>query len=386
MPTSPTKRWEVAEKSRPLPVAVDEELSAYPPFFRKVLYHRGICTQLQAMDYLDGMSSYSSPFDLTGIQDTVKRLEWAIKHQEHIVVYGDYDVDGVTATALMVQVLQRLGAQVSYYIPNRFDEGYGLNIEAIEKLAQQGAQVILTVDCGIRSLAEAVLAEKLDIDLIVCDHHHPSEELPAAYAVICPRQPGDAYPYKDLSGVGLAYKLAQALISSLPDCGIDLSEWLDLVALGTVADVVPLTGENRELVRQGLQVIRAAGRPGILSLAQVAGIRMEYVLKTDENGSAQYPRLVITSGDIGFMLGPRLNAAGRLETALDALRLLLAQTPEDAGLIAQQLDDQNRRRQEITRKMQDEADALAKHSGSEEILLAFDPPLMKAFWGWLPLA
>lgn len=349
------KRWIIRDV---IPSAVDQELASFPAFFRQILYARGIGTVQQAMSYLEGQVERDDPFLIRDMDDTVRRLLWAIDHHESIVVYGDYDVDGVTATALLVQVLRRYGGDVKPYIPNRFDEGYGLNLEAIQMLAEQGVRLVVTVDCGIRSPREAELAEKCGVDLIISDHHHPGAELPDAYAVICPKREGDAYPDKDLSGVGLAYKIAQALALRRPEAEVCADDWADLVALGTVADVVPLQGENRSLVRRGLQMIRSRklmNRPGLYSLANVAGVKVG----------------LITAGDIGFMLGPRLNAAGRLNTALAALDLLMAENTDQAGLLSQTLDNQNRERQDLTRKTQEEAVRQIQSGADGDILFAF---------------
>ncbi len=328
LPRQP-KRWIIKEQISAL---VDQELSSYPAIFRQILYSHGVQSARQAYHYLSAQVEQDDPFLLTDMRETVDRLTWAIKNHEPIVVYGDYDVDGISATTLMVEVLGRYGAEVQFYIPNRIDEGYGLNVEALEALAAQGAKVVLTVDCGIRSPLEAKRAEELNIDLMISDHHHPDSELPDAFTVVCPKRLDDSYPDKDLSGVGLAYKIAQALAARWPEAGVDPREWLDLVALGTVADVVPLRGENRGLVRQGLAVMRQGRRPGLLSLANVARINL----------------LKVASGEIGFMLGPRLNASGRLESALASLELLMARDIRQAAPLAQQLDDHNRRRQELT--------------------------------------
>ncbi len=353
----PNKRWEIKEK---ITDEVERELLDYPAFFRQILFARGIRTALAAQEYLEGRVELENhnPFNLLDMEDTVKRLLWAVDHHEPVVVYGDYDVDGVTATALMVQVLRAYGAVVSPHIPNRFDDGYGLNIEAIEKMKGEGVQVIITVDCGIRSPLEAARAEELGIDLIISDHHQPGEVIPRAYTVICPKRSDDLYPDKDLSGVGVAYKIAQALAARRPQAGVCTEDWLDLVALGTVADVVPLRGENRHLVHLGLQQMRLRmlkTRPGLYSLANVAGLKI--------------PR--ITAGDIAFILGPRLNAAGRLKTALDSLNLLFAESIDQAGLLSQDLDNQNRERQEISRKTQEEAIRQAQTAELDYILFAF---------------
>ena len=356
-----SKRWVVKEQITP---EVREELAAYPTFFQQILFARGITTADQAKAYIDcSLSSVTDPLTMKGMAEAVACLMDAIDRDIPIAVYGDYDVDGVTATALMTLVLRQFGAQAIPYIPNRFDEGYGLNVEAIKKLADDGIKLIVTVDCGIRSPAEARLAQELGVQMVISDHHHPAEELPAACAVICPKQEGCEYAEKDLSGVGLAYKIAQALVNARPNAGVCAEDYLDLVALGTVADVVPLVGENRVLVRQGLARMRARmihDRPGLLALANVARVNA----------------LSVTATDVAFMLGPRLNASGRLETAMRSLELLMATDRGLAGVWAQELDDQNRKRQEMTRKTQEAAAVKAQAgdggAGGQDILFAFD--------------
>jgi single-stranded-DNA-specific exonuclease len=351
------KRWQIAPKISP---SADQALESYPPILRQVLYNRGITTPLEAQYFLDARPGFDTdPFLIKGMQAAVERIETALREQELVIIYGDYDVDGVTATALLVKVLQALGATVRGYIPNRFEEGYGVNKEALTSLESQGARLIITVDCGIRSLPEAEHARALGLDLIITDHHHPSAELPPALAILNPKQPGDAYPDKDLAGVGLAYKLADGLLRHLRERGIALpsdlyiEDYLDLVALGTVADLAPLVGENRSLVRAGLEAIRCCKRQGILSLMGVAGLNPVKVMATD----------------IGFILGPRLNAAGRLESALASLDLLTTQSSKQAGLLAQQLDNQNRERQVVTREIQALAEQMAMADDSETLLL-----------------
>ncbi len=356
MLTAQNKRWEVGQSA---PLDVFSALEAYPPVFRQVLYNRGIFTPEDAQRYLHPEQTQGfDPYLLKDMPKAVERVLYALDQQEKVVVYGDYDVDGVTATALLVEVLAALGANVDWHIPNRFDEGYGLNNEALHELAERGVDLVITVDCGIRSPREANLAAQLGLDLIVTDHHHPAEELPEAAAVICHKQDGDGYPDKDLAGVGLAYKLAEALLMRRPLEGQPVENWLDLVALGTVADVVPLLGENRRLVRLGLARLRQSRRQGLLSLAGASGL---------------HDLSQLTAGDIGFVLGPRLNAAGRMDTALDSLRLLLERDPQRSGLMAQQLDGQNRDRQKQTVVIQEAATAMAQESGGEDIIFAFSP-------------
>jgi single-stranded-DNA-specific exonuclease len=331
----------------------------YPPILRQILYNRGYQLAEQASQFLEAAPPPGSdPLNMLGIEAAVDRLDYAILHGEKIAVYGDYDADGVTATALLVHALRLLDAQVWGYIPNRFDEGYGLNMEALRSLYEDDIKLVVTVDCGIRSLPEARYAAELGMELIISDHHHPGPSLPQALALINPKQDGDVYPEKNLAGVGLAYKLVQGLFDENNRRGngpgfLDASQYLDLVALGTVADLAPLTGENRALVRAGLRAMHQPQRQGLVSLMGAAGINP----------------LSVNAGDIGFALGPRLNAAGRLDSALAALELLLTDDLFEAGRIAQQLDIQNRERQQIMHAIQERAELLALERDPDALLL-----------------
>jgi single-stranded-DNA-specific exonuclease len=346
------KHWNIPPLITP---EADSALSKFPPILRQILFNRGYPTDAEARAYLNAKPEYSTdPFQLTGMHETVDRIRTATEKKESIAIYGDYDVDGVTSTALLVETLTFLNANVRGYIPNRFEEGYGLNNEAMDKLKADGVQLVITVDCGIRSPKEALYARTLGLDLIISDHHHPAEgDLPAAFAIINPKQPGDKYPDKDLAGVGIAYKIAEALLGDGQQT-IDngqpstvnsqrLYGLLDLVALGTVADLAPLVGENRILVRKGLRQMKQTTRQGLFSLAAVSDIKLDKV----------------TAGNIGFSLGPRLNAAGRLKEALAAYELLITKDPSRAGQLAQELNIQNRERQGITREIQAQAEAIA---------------------------
>ncbi len=333
------KRWKIAPT---IPLEVSNNLLEFTLLARQLLYNRGCSDSESAWRFLSGDAERCDPFLLTDMQIAVERILAAVDAQEPIAVYGDYDVDGVTATALLTEVLRAFGADARAYIPNRFDEGYGVNNEALDHLAADGVRLVITVDCGIRSPREADHARALGLDLIISDHHHPHDEIPAALAVICPKRPGDAYPDHNLAGVGVAYKISEALFTTRPLENLSAENWLDLVALGTVADVVPLKGENRALVRGGLRVLRRGGRVGLRSLALAANLNVER----------------ITGGDIGFVIGPRLNAAGRLESALQAYDLLVAPDIETAGYLAQKLDNQNRQRQTLTAELQALAETL----------------------------
>jgi single-stranded-DNA-specific exonuclease len=350
--TSLTKHWQI---SPPITSQAAESLAAYPLVLRQILYNRGYATVDQARSFIEAEPNFDpSPWGMTGIGLAVERILFSLDHAEPIAVYGDYDVDGVTATALLVQTLKALGGDVRGYIPNRFDEGYGLNPEALSNLKADGINLVITVDCGIRSPAEAAHAKSIGLDLIITDHHQPSEgPLPIALAVINPKQPGDVYPDKDLAGVGLAYKLARALLERRPSDILNPEALLDLVALGTVADLAPLVGENRSLVRKGLLHLRSTRRQGLFSLANMAQLAINRT----------------TATSIGFILGPRLNAAGRLDSALAAFELLVTEDVMRAGQLAQQLDNQNRERQVLTHKIQERAEQLVREEDQSGWLL-----------------
>ncbi|MEJ2558428.1 MAG: single-stranded-DNA-specific exonuclease RecJ [Anaerolineae bacterium] len=328
-PTS--KRWNISPRA---PEAYFARFPDLPPLIVQVLHNRQIDDPDQVRQFLARRPyGTTDPFQLKGMSEAVARLRRALRSGELIAIYGDYDVDGVTATALMMQTLAVLGGEVRHYIPYRFDEGYGLNIDALTRLAQEGVRVVLTVDCGIRSVKEVVHGNHLRLDMILTDHHHPEGEIPPALAVVNPKQPDCSYPFEQLAGVGLAFKLAQALIQTeypkmegSPPLAED--NLLDLVALGTVADLAPLTGENRALVARGLKRLNAPHRVGVQMLMAQAGVQPGRV----------------RADTIGFVLGPRLNAAGRLESALAAYELLVTQDIFRAGQLARQLEDQNRKR------------------------------------------
>ncbi len=356
----PSRRWQIAS---PVPRPFRERWRVLHPLVIQLLYNRGLTEPEAVEHFLEGTFAPDNPFALRGIPQAVTLLRRAIAQRLPIVVYGDYDTDGVTASATLMQTLRALGARVRAYIPHRETEGYGLNSKAIVRLAERGTRVLVTVDCGIRSPDEVALARKLGMRVIVTDHHHLGERLPPADVIINPRQPGSRYPPQELAGVGVAFKLAQALLRAnrqvpLPTTQATLQEddLLDLVALGTVADMVPLLGENRTLVKRGLMQINAARRPGLSALMDVAGVRPGQV----------------TADTISFVLAPRLNAAGRLYDAALALRLLMAPDTATAFPLAQALEALNRDRQAITAAVQRRAREIAL-AGHDEV-----PPLLFA--------
>ena len=343
------KRWRLTPL---LPPDVQHSLAEYRSFEQEILYNRGIRTIEEADAYFTiEISREHDPFLMLGMDQAVERLQAAVLSGEHVVIYGDYDADGVTATVLLVDVLRRLGASVGHYIPNRFKEGYGLNHDALTRIREQGGELVITVDCGVRAIDEIEHAASLGLEVIVTDHHQTSACLPAALAVINPSQPGDSYPFKELAGVGVAYKLAQALLRRFGEP--EPTECLDLVAIGTVADIVPLYGENRQLVKLGLDQLNRTQRPGLQAIIEIAGYRFGHLNTTT----------------IGFGIGPRLNAAGRLDSAENAFNLLMATGETEAKHLANQLEVVNRERQHITREMVEQARAQGVGKGPLPLLI-----------------
>lgn len=321
----------------------------------RILIGRGIETAEDALQFLTpSFSAMADPFLLKGMQAAVERVLLARKSGERVCVYGDYDVDGISGTALLVSFLRQVGMACNYFIPNRFDDGYGLNQEALQRIIDSGATLIMSVDCGITSLKEAAFCQQAGVDLIILDHHSPGDSLPEAAAVVNPLQPGCGYPFKMLAGVGVAFNMLVALRSRMRQKGLfstgdepDLRDWLDLVALGTIADVVPLVGQNRMYAFYGLQKLEKSCRPGIAALKKVAGI-------TD----------AVTCGQVGFRMAPRLNAAGRMESAVPGVELLLGASAEECSAIADELDSANTERQTVERTILEEAVAIVDGGGN----------------------
>lgn len=316
------------------------------PVSAAILAGRNITAAADVGQFLNPLlNNIIDPFCMKGMNEALQRLITARKSGESVFIYGDYDVDGITGTTLLVSFLCATGFDCRYFIPNRFDDGYGLNKEAIAQIRQQGADLIVSVDCGITAVEEAVYCRELGVDLIIVDHHAPLNVIPQARAVLNPLQPGCSYPFKSLAGVGVAFNLIMALRSELREQGMfagnaepDLRQWLDLVAMGTIADVVPLTGQNRIYVHHGLKQLSGSSKAGIEALKQVAGI----------NGT-------VNCGQVGFRLAPRLNAAGRMESAVPGVDLLLSNDPVKSRQIAEELDAANSERQNIERSIFEDA-------------------------------
>jgi single-stranded-DNA-specific exonuclease len=366
------KRWRIRPHDSARIAALEREANV-SPVVAQLLIARNICDARQAAEFLNPkLNGLRDPEQLPGVSEAADRLMQAIRGERPIVVYGDYDADGITGTALLVECLTLLGAKVSYYVPHRIDEGYGLNDEALGTLAARGAAVVVTVDCGIASLKQAETARELGLELIVTDHHEFADRLPAAAAIVHPRLPGTAYPFAGLSGAGVAFKLAWAVCQRAneskkvsPRMRDFLVKAVGLAAIGTVADVVPLLDENRILVRHGLA-----------SLTQDVGLGMRRLIKlTGLDGKS-----CLECEDIGFTLAPRLNAAGRLGQAQLAVELLTTTSTERAAALAEYLHELNSSRESLERSVYLAAAKLAQEQFDPE----HDAALVLAGRDWHP--
>ena len=308
------------------------------PLIATILLNRGI-TEPDSF-ITPSEKALLDPFLMLGMEKATERILKAIKDGEKIAIYGDYDVDGITSTAIMVKFLRSHNADVIYYIPDRHEEGYGINMDAINKIHAAGVTLLITVDCGITAVKEIAYAKELGIETIITDHHECKEETPDAFCLLNPKQPDCQYPFKRLAGVGVAFKLLQALTIKMHFHMRELiDEYIDFVAIGTIADVMPLVGENRIIVKRGLELLKYTVNRGIRALADVAEINLSDV----------------QTGTIGFMLAPRINAAGRMGDPRCAVELLLAKDEMTAKRYAQILNDKNCERQETEIKILEDA-------------------------------
>ncbi len=313
---------------------------AISPVTAQLLINRGIYTTEQGRAFLGSeLERLHSPLIMEDMKKAVARILKAVRAGENIMIYGDYDADGITSAALLTYVFRSLGTKVECYLPNRLEEGYGLHLEPLKKARENGIDLVITVDCGISAFEEALWASENGLDLIITDHHEPQSEIPAAFAVVDPKRHDCKYPFKELAGVGVALKLAQALLETAGRGSGAWQEYLDLACLGTIADIVPVRGENRILVKHGLLRLANAKSPGIQALMEVSGIKKEE----------------LSPYDVGFGLAPRLNAAGRVGNPDLALRLLLTDNAGEARDLAGELNKYNQARQKIESTVFEEA-------------------------------
>jgi len=341
------KRWILLDADEVVVSSLSKALKV-PPLLARILVHRGFNEASTARSFLFSSLSTDlpSPFLMADMDRAVERLVRALESKELICIWGDYDVDGTTGSSALVSFLREIGGSPMYYIPHRIDEGYGMNSQGLERLRDKGVKLVVSVDCGISNYQEVEVAHSLGMDVVIVDHHEPPPALPPAVAVLNPHRVDCPFPDKGLSGAGLAFYLIIGLRAKLREIGWfsgegapDIRRHLDVITLGTIADMVPLRGVNRALVRRGLQELGTSTRPGILALRQVAGI----------------PAGAVGVGQVAFRLGPRINAAGRMDTALKVVEMLTTESEEDANRIAQELDGNNRERQEMEARVQAEA-------------------------------
>jgi single-stranded-DNA-specific exonuclease len=348
------KKWVIKDKAKDLP-----NLPEYSGFVLNLLALRGITSADKAKEYLNfDYANMHDPFLFVDMQKACSRITQAIEQKEKIVIYSDYDADAITALSVMYKALKKLGAEnLGYYIPDRFTEGYGMNPDAVKKLCEDGAKVIITVDCGINAVEETEMANSFGTDVIITDHHELTGELPKAFAVINPKNPADKYPFKFLTGVGVAFKVVQALFfgSGRPDVPPGWEKWLlDLVAIGTVADLQPLVDENRIIVSFGLKVLHKTKWPGLRSILKLSGV------------DGKVPDAYV----LGFIIAPRINAAGRIKHADIAFRLLICEDTAEAEKLAVELNALNTHRQQLTEQVLSEARDQISLISDKKVLVA----------------
>jgi single-stranded-DNA-specific exonuclease len=364
------KRWHVRAHDRAA-VAALERSAGVSSLVAALLSARGVTDPAGVKSFLKGtLSDLRDPETLPGVPEAADRILAAARAGRKIVVYGDYDADGMCATAILVGCLEALDAQPAWYVPNRQDEGYGLNAEALAKLAADGAHLVVTVDCGITAVGEAARARELGLELIITDHHHFAEALPAADVLVHPRLPGTAYPFGQLCGAAVAFKLAWAIATRAsgssrvtPRLREALLKGIGLAAFGTVTDVMPLVDENRLLVKHGLEQLRSRGGPGLTRLIELTGLTTASRIESE---------------NVAFKLGPRLNAAGRMATAANGIELLVTDDPARGGQLADYLHELNAQRETEERSLQLAAAKQAKEQFDPE----GDAALVLADRGW----
>ena len=372
MPHELTRRWRLKPIDESTVERLTEELKL-SPLIARILTLRGFTDNDATRCYLSSSlrSDLPSPFEMADMDAAVHRIVDAVRNKEQIGIWGDYDVDGTTGASVLVSFLREIGAQPIYHVPHRIEEGYGLNVEGLKRLQERGARLVVTVDCGISNAKEVAAANAFGLDLVVVDHHQPPDELPPAVAVVNPHRKDCAFPDKGMCAAGLAFYLVIGLRAKLRETGWfkngaapDIRHFLDIVTLGTIADMVPLKGVNRTLIKRGLAELGVSTRPGVVALKRVAGI----------------PDGEVSAGQVGFRLGPRINAAGRVDYGIKVVELLTTDSSETAQRIAQELEEHNLERRAIEAGVQQhalaQADAAIAAGDRHSLVLAAE--------GWHP--
>jgi len=364
-------KWRLFESNKKLENKFVSELHIHE-IISRVLANRGVESLEEADRFINvSLDDLHSPFLMAGMESAVERVLLAMERKEKIAIFGDYDVDGISATSLLIHFFSQLGQEISFYIPHRIKEGYGPNPNAIEQLSNQGVKLLITVDCGISSVKEVDFANNLGIDVIITDHHQLGDKLPSAFAILNPLRPDCSYPFKSLSGVGIAFKLITAIRNRLVEKGLrsqndvpNLKKLLDLVALGTLADMVPLTGENHILVKIGIEQMGKSKKVGLRALMNLG----------------KFGSRSIADMDVGFFLAPRLNAIGRLQNARMGVELLTTNDKFRAKEIAKNLDIENAKRQNIQSRILSEVLPLIE----SEVDIDKDKAIVLSSNGWHP--
>jgi single-stranded-DNA-specific exonuclease len=372
MPSELAKRWVLKQVDNEVVARQARQLNI-SPLLARLLTLRGCADVDSARPYLSSSlrNDLPSPFVMADMEPAVERIVDAIKYNEQIAIWGDYDVDGTTGAAVLVCFLREIGAAPIYYVPHRIEEGYGLNIDGLRRLKERGVDLVVTVDCGISNANEVAAAQGFGLDIVVVDHHQPPEEIPPAVAVINPHRKNCRFPDKGLCAAGLAFYLIIALRAKLRasgwfknSSGPDIRRYLDIVTLGTIADMVPLKGVNRTLVKRGLSELGTSTRPGVVALKQVSGIAAG----------------AVSAGQVGFRLGPRINAAGRVDYGVKVVEMLTTDSSEVAQRIAQELEEHNQERRAIELEVLEQALAQA----TEAMSASNRHSLVLAGAGWHP--
>ena len=354
--------WEIKPQPAEEAVASLAEAINISPMLAAILVQRGVQTFDQAKTYFrPELTDLHDPFLMKGMSEAVNRISEAIQNEEKILVYGDYDVDGSTSVALFYGFFRKYTQQLDYYIPDRYSEGYGVSSQGIEYAKEKGVSVIVTIDCGIKAIDKITKAKEYGIDVIICDHHRPGTILPPAYAILDPKQEACSYPYDELCGCGVAFKLIQGFCQQNSIDEAEAFEFLDLVAVATCSDIVPITGENRVLVSTGLKQLNSNPRPGLKALIELGGF------KTDLNVT-----------NVVFGIGPRINAAGRIDHAHGAVKLLLAENTEAAHGFGVKVNEKNNLRRDFDSSITQEALRMIEEDAA--LLQAKSTVLFKNDW------
>ncbi len=359
-----TNRWVLKEQGNKEIIRLLIDQLAVGENIANLLAQRGISSYDEAKDFFrPSLDQMHDPFLMKDMDLAVKRISQAIHNQERVLIYGDYDVDGTTAVALVYSYLKKyFKKRIEFYIPDRYSEGYGISIKGIDHAADQGFNLVIALDCGIKAVEKIDYATRRNVDFIICDHHRPGDSIPQAVAVLDTKRPDCNYPFKELSGCGVGYKLISALAETLNDDQVELNSYLDLVAISIAADIVPITGENRIMAYYGLKLLNASPRPGIEAVLKYSNINKRESM--DEKRGLFLNR-ELTISDLVFLIGPRINAAGRIDTASDSVRLMLAEKMSHAEKLASAINDLNTERRNLDNNITEEALAMIE---SNELL------------------